>query len=124
VLSDRATSAPWGLFGGHSARPAHYVVNPESDDPMPVSSKSTTALEPGDVASVQTPGGGGYGDPTERDPQTVLEDVVDGKVSVDAAREEYGVVVDEEVPAVDEAATRRCRENLRDDTGPDGGEQR
>jgi N-methylhydantoinase B len=122
ALSDRAKSEPWGLFGGHSARPAHYVINPDGDGPMPVSSKSTTNLEPGDVASVQTPGGGGYGDPTERDPERVLTDVVNEKISVEAAREEYGVVV--ENGAVDEAATRERREELRGEAATDGGERR
>ena len=68
-------------------------------------SKSTTRLDPGDIASVQTPGGGGYGDPHERDPDRVLEDVRNGKVSVEAAREEYGVVVDTDSWTVDEDAT-------------------
>ncbi|WP_137285701.1 hydantoinase B/oxoprolinase family protein [Halorussus salinisoli] len=132
ALTDRAKSAPWGLFGGHSARPANYVINPESDDPVPVSSKSTTTLGPGDVASVQTPGGGGYGDPTERDPQKVLEDVVNGKVAVEAAREEYGVVVDLEAREVDEEATRERRAELAgsdatemtEGDATDGGERR
>jgi N-methylhydantoinase B len=124
ALTDRAKSEPWGLFGGHSARPAHYVINPESDEPTTVSSKSTTNLNPEDVASVQTPGGGGYGDPTERDPQKVLEDVVNEKVSVEAAREEYGVVVDPEARTIDEGATRERRENLRENAASDGGESR
>lgn len=124
ALTDRAKSEPWGLFGGYSARSAHYVIDPESDEPMPVSSKSTTNLEPGDVASVQTPGGGGYGDPLDRDPQKVLEDVVNEKVSIEAAREEYGIVVDRETREIDEAATRERRRELRDDAAADGGEQR
>jgi N-methylhydantoinase B len=61
------------------------------------------------VVSVQTPGGGGYGDPLERDPEAVREDVVNGKVSVDRAREAYGVVVDPETGEVDEAATAERR---------------
>ncbi|MFB6221022.1 MAG: hydantoinase B/oxoprolinase family protein [Halolamina sp.] len=117
ALSDRAKSEPWGLFGGHSARPAHYAINPDGDDPTPVSSKSTTNLDPGDVASVQTPGGGGYGDPTERDPQRVLDDVRNDKVSVEAAREEYGVVVDKDARTVDTEATRERRAQLRDAAG-------
>jgi N-methylhydantoinase B len=121
LLTDRATSAPWGLFGGHSASPARYVINPDTDDPMQVSSKSTTKLDPNDVASVQTPGGGGYGDPTERPPEAVLRDVVDGKVSVEAAREEYGVVVDADDRTVDTDATERTRRRMADDAA-DGGE--
>jgi N-methylhydantoinase B len=47
-------------------------------------------VQPGDVFHHRTAGGGGYGDPRERDPQAVAEDVRDGKVSAEAAREHYG----------------------------------
>ncbi len=112
VLSERAKSEPWGLFGGKSARPARYLLNPDADDERDLGSKSTTKLAPGDVASVQTPGGGGYGDPLERPPEKVLEDVRDDKVSVAAAREEYGVVIED--GEVDETATRERREEIRE----------
>lgn len=128
LLTDRAKSKPWGLFGGHSGHAANYVINPDSDDPVTVSSKSTTKLEPNDVASVQTPGGGGYGDPIERPPEKVCRDVINEKVSVEAAAEEYGVVVDLESRSVDEAATERRRSSTTTpaelaEAGPtDGGE--
>jgi N-methylhydantoinase B len=109
VLADRATSPPRGLFGGRNGATARYCVNPDGADPVDLGSKQQVALAPGDVASVQTPGGGGYGDPLERDPEAVREDVVNGKVSVDRAREAYGVVVDPETGEVDEAATAERR---------------
>jgi len=56
--------------------------------------------------------GGGYGDPLERDPQLVLEDVIDGLVSAMAAREVYGVVLDEKKEAADLGKTRSLRANL------------
>jgi len=113
VLSDRTKNRPWGLFGGHAARPAKYVINPD-DDPKVVSSKSTTKLESSDIASVQTPGGGGYGDPTERSPERVLIDVVNEKISVEKAQEEYGVVVDKDDRSVVEAATKARREEMNE----------
>ncbi len=116
LLTERATSRPWGLFGGRPGSAARYLVNPETD-PVDVGSKSTTKLAPGEVGSIQTPGGGGYGDPLERDPEAVLEDVRDGKVSVEAAADEYGVVVDEARDAVDGAATA----DRRGETAPDAG---
>lgn len=119
LLTDRATSRPWGLFGGRPGRPARYRINPETD-PVEVGSKSTTQLSPGEVGSIQTPGGGGYGDPLERDPAAVLADVRDGKVSVEAAASEYGVVIDGTNDAVDTAATAARREAIRD--GRDGGD--
>ena len=61
----------------------------------------------GDVFSHVSAGGGGCGDPFTRDPARVLADVLDDKVSGEAARELYGVVI--EGGAIDEAATRRLR---------------
>ena len=98
LLTDRTESRPWGVFGGHAARPARFYRNPETAEETTLASKSTTTLDPGDVVSVQTPGGGGYGDPLERDPEAVLEDVRDGKVSVSKAEGAYGVVVNDGAP--------------------------
>ncbi|MCD2204590.1 hydantoinase B/oxoprolinase family protein [Halobacterium sp. KA-6] len=112
ILSDRAKSSPWGLFGGESGRRAHYVMNPDTDNRKDVSSKSTTTLDSGGVASIQTPGGGGYGDALERNPEAVLEDVRDEKVSVEAAREAYGVIVTND-GNLDRKATRDRREVTR-----------
>lgn len=114
VLSDRSKFAPWGLFGGEDGAKARYLIDPDSADEVEVSSKSTTRLEDGQVASIQTPGGGGYGDPLERDPALVLEDVINEKVSVEKARETYGVVVDLDARTVDEEATAAQREAIRE----------
>jgi len=126
VLSDRAKFAPWGLFGGEDAAPARYVVDPGTEGEREVASKSTTLLDPSQVASIQTPGGGGYGDPLERDPELVLQDVVNGKVSAEKARSVYGVVVDRENQDVDREATERIRRELQSEAGgevtADGGE--
>jgi N-methylhydantoinase B len=72
-----------------------------------VPSKARLQLAAGDVLRVLTGGGGGYGDPFERAPEAVLADVLDQKVSPDAARERYGVVI--ECEAIDEPATERLR---------------
>jgi N-methylhydantoinase B len=61
----------------------------------------------GDVFRHVSAGGGGYGDPLVRDPARVLADVLDEKVSVDAARQLYGVAIKE--GAIDEVSTRRLR---------------
>ena len=67
-------------------------------------------IRQGDTFTHVSAGGGGFGDAFERDPAAVLADVVDGKVSVDAARERYGVVVvDGEVDATATAEARRGR---------------
>ncbi|MBI5877902.1 MAG: hydantoinase B/oxoprolinase family protein [Chloroflexi bacterium] len=90
VLADRDREGPHGLFGGHAGLKAEYVLNP--DGAMRVlSSKTTVELEPGDVVSYRTCGGGGYGDPREREPERVRRDVRDGKVSAERARTVYGI---------------------------------
>ncbi|MFB6359795.1 MAG: hydantoinase B/oxoprolinase family protein, partial [Halobacteriales archaeon] len=112
LLTDRAESRPWGLFGGQPGTAARYRINPDTA-PETVGSKSTTQLAPGEVGSIQTPGGGGYGDPLNRAPAAVLEDVRDGKVSVEAAATDYGVIIDD--GSVDEVATERRRAERRAD---------
>ena len=116
VLAERADSRPWGLFGGRPGRAAEYGVYTADDgDPddsersyTALRSKATVSLAPGDVVSVRTPGGGGYGDPLERPRAAVRDDVVDGKLSRACAREEYGVVVDAD-GAVDDERTDELR---------------
>jgi len=109
ILSDKARFAPWGLFGGADARPAQYLLNPDSPRARALPSKITVQLEPGDVVSIQTPGGGGCEPPLTREPARVAADVAQGKVSAERARTVYGVVVDPQTLAVDEAATAARR---------------
>ena len=122
LLTDRTMSEPWGLFGGHSASPSRFVRNPGADAESELNSKSTTQLDPNDVVSIQTPGGGGYGDPLERDPENVLTDIRNEKVSVQKAHEEYGVVLTDDGTAVDEDATQERRETLHESAANDGGD--
>ena len=93
-------------------RKAFYILNPDgpAGDKTELTSKCVIELKPGDTVSFQTPGGGGYGPPEERDPELVLRDVIGGKVNRDRATKHYGVVVDERTNAIDEAATIRARE--------------
>jgi N-methylhydantoinase B len=70
---------------------------------------SNTAFEAGGAITNLTGGGGGWGNAFEREPERVAEDVKQGFVSVDAAKRDYGVVVDPKTFAVDEAATKELR---------------
>jgi N-methylhydantoinase B len=76
-------------------------------------SKERLILQPGTEVILRLPGGGGYGDPFERDPELVRADVVDGYVSVEAARTAYGVVIDPATLEVDWEATRALRGGAR-----------
>jgi N-methylhydantoinase B len=108
ILADRDREGPGGLFGGCAAPPAEYVLNPEGKAKR-LASKTTVDLARGDVVSYRTCGGGGYGAPRERDPVRVLWDVRNGKVSVDRARDVYGVVIDTAAWRVDAERTARMR---------------
>jgi len=70
-------------------------------------------LKPGDVVTIDSAGGGGYGNPFERDPELVEKDVLEGYVSIEKAREEYGVVIDPNTLKVDKPATKLLRETIR-----------
>src|SRR5215510_2822616 len=109
--SERHYTSPWGLFGGRAASRWQTSVQRKDGSLEQVPSKSRLTLAAGDVLRVLTGGGGGHGDPFERSPAAVLDDVLDGKVSLQAARESYGVVIAAEM--VDEAATRRLRSAAR-----------
>jgi N-methylhydantoinase B len=108
ILADRDREGPWGLFGGLAGRRAEYLLDPESEA-VRLSSKVTLDVGPGQVISYRTCGGGGYGDPADRDPSRVLADVRAGKVSVDRARDVYRVCIDPKAWTVDEVATARLR---------------
>ena len=112
ILSDKARYAPWGLFGGGPARPAKYILNPDTPAARELPSKITFQLAPGDVVSVQTPGGGGTASPLERDPSRVAADVAQGKISAERARAVYGVVVDPATQALDAPATAEARARM------------
>jgi N-methylhydantoinase B len=75
------------------------------------------AVRKGDLYRHVSAGGGGFGPPCERDPQAVLEDVLDGKVSVEAASDLYGVVLSFDPPSVDEAGTAARRLALQEPPG-------
>jgi N-methylhydantoinase B len=92
ILADRDRFGPWGALGGHDAKVAEYVHIRDGVETR-LGSKVTVELEAGDVISVRTCGGGGYGPPEERDPELVRRDVREGKISPERARDVYGVAI-------------------------------
>lgn len=67
-------------------------------------------IQPGEIAANMNPGGGGFGNPFEREPRKVVEDVRNGLVSIEGARLDYGVIIsDQETLTIDEAATAKAR---------------
>jgi len=90
----KTKSAPWALDGGAQPDPNQVIVHPGTDRERRVSTKRTPVV-PGDRVTLLTAGGGGHGDPRDRDPEAVRADVAEGYVSPAAAREVYGVDVDD-----------------------------
>jgi N-methylhydantoinase B len=107
ILADRDRSGPHGVFGGHAGRIAEYVHIRDGVEAR-LSSKTTLELVPGDVISVRTCGGGGYGPPEEREPERVLRDVLEGKVDSDRARDVYRVAIADR--RIDEERTKELRQ--------------
>jgi N-methylhydantoinase B len=121
-VADRSILSCWGLKGGRAGAPFRVTVDPGGsrerilpglvdDEPIPA----------GTLVRVETTGGGGWGDPLEREPALVCLDVAQGKVSARAAEEAYGVVVvggDDGEWRYDASATAARRDRLRAARGP------
>jgi N-methylhydantoinase B len=100
-MSDRHHNRPWGLFGGHSGGTAgtwHMAANTTEWRTIDVafnkvspSKWSNVPIGPGDRMRFQTPGGGGWGEPSERSQDRVREDLAEGYISPQQAREVYGL---------------------------------
>jgi N-methylhydantoinase B len=111
VRSDRRDHRPFGLYGGSPGQPSENYLNPETDDRL-IPSKLTMTIHKGDVFRHVLAGGGGWGDPLERDSLAVLRDVRNEILSPDRAKADYGVVVDTANWRVDAAATQRLRAQI------------
>jgi len=104
----KTVSAPWGLEGGGPAQPNRIVIDPGTAQEV-VKGGGLNVLDTGGVLVNDTGGGGGWGDPRQRDPAAVASDVRNGFVSAGAARADYGVVVDPLTFDVDLPATVDAR---------------
>lgn len=92
---DRSRFSPWGVQGGDNGAVSAFAVNPGTKAERQLENSDVVRVDPGDIVRVTGPGGGGYGPAHERDVDAVLKDVRLGHVSGRAAREYYGVAVDE-----------------------------
>jgi N-methylhydantoinase B/oxoprolinase/acetone carboxylase alpha subunit len=108
IRSDRRAHRPYGLYGGLPGAPSTNILTREDgDEELPT--MISTIMSAGERIYHHMAGGGGWGDPHDRPADEVASDVRDDKVSLGAARELYGVVLDERTLAVDEAATAELR---------------
>ena len=107
-----------GICGGEPGAPNKLTLKVGSDDPVVVKDTADwVPLEPGERVVYDYGGGGGWGNPIDRDPQAVLDDVLDEYVSVEGAHRDYGVVLtgslEDLTLAVDVDATARERASRR-----------
>ena len=112
VRSDKRDFPPHGLFSGKNGKPSKNILNPDSKQKiLPVLMTEVEALNRGDVFRHIMAGGGGYGDPLKRKPELVLKDVIEEKVTIAGAKEDYGVVIIKtaEKFLVDSFATKKLR---------------
>jgi N-methylhydantoinase B len=109
ILAERNKIPPWGLNEGKPGALGEFFLLGSDGTRRKLNSKSSFGMMKGDILIIRTPGGGGFGNPCERDPQLVLRDVLNGFVSIIAANQEYGVAVDLSSKEIDWKLTGRLR---------------
>lgn len=121
-VADRSILSCWGLKGGRAGKPFRVTVDPGGRDERQLDGLvDDEPLAAGTLVRIDTTGGGGWGDPLERDARLVAHDVTQGKVSPEAARSEYGVefvALADNGYEVDERATSLLRDQMRAVRGP------
>jgi N-methylhydantoinase B len=110
-VMDHGRFGPQGVLGGQDGMPNAVTIyrNSEKYIPKHLSKDQDIPITPGDIVSVGTPGGGGFGDPWKRPPELVLQDVKRGYYTPEQAREMFGVVLWNNLTGVDNQATTALR---------------
>ena len=113
MRSDRRRHLPYGLAGGYPGTPSWNIINPGAEQRvLPAMPMEAIRLAKGDVFCHISAGGGGHGSPLEREPERVLEDVLEERLSTEYARHVYGVVIDPASMVVDPDATDQLRHEM------------
>jgi len=121
---ERFLFPPWGSAGGRAGAMSRVVLNLGGPDEQEIGKFDRLQPKAGDVITIMTPGGGGYGDPFTRDPLRVAADVRSGLVSVEAAECDYGVMINALDFSVDATATAALRSGVPARNGFDFGPRR
>lgn len=119
---DRSHFQPWAILGGAPGQSGSFMLNPETPDAVDLGNTDAVRLVPGDVLRVISPSGAGRGDPATRDPAAVLRDIEAGRVTIEGARRDYGVVIVD--GAVQDAETAALRAAMPKRKGFDPGPTR
>jgi N-methylhydantoinase B len=123
VTADRVLLGCYGVAGGKAGKPFLVTVDPEEEKRKLSGLVDGAPVPKGRIVQIETTGGGGWGDPLTREPERILLDVIQGKVSLEAARDDYGTVLVRDGSTfgftLDTVATEALRANLRASrTGP------
>jgi N-methylhydantoinase B len=110
--ANRRGCPAWGLWGGKPGESGGYYLRGAGEGEYRMMHGSHKPVTADSEVIVRTGGGGGWGDPLERAPEAVRRDVIEEFVSKEAARDEYGVVLGDDL-SVDDAATRALRQSLK-----------
>lgn len=94
ILAERTKNPPWGIKGGQPGALGEFWLHKKTGQKIKLPSKTTIKIAEGDKLIIKTPGGGGYGDPLERSPDKVLNDVTNGLVTKNSAETQYGVIIE------------------------------
>jgi N-methylhydantoinase B len=90
---DRTRFCGWGIYGGRAGKPSSFTLDSSDGKRRTLRNLDVVAATPGDIIRISSPGGGGYGSPLERPIDEVVADVACGFVTVETARNDYGVVI-------------------------------
>jgi N-methylhydantoinase B len=121
IRSMKHVIPPNGCAGGSTGRPGDIWINPDTTEAKRLPTRyADYPLRQGDTFRLDSPGGGGHGDPLAREPQRVLDDVHEGNISPEAAERDYGVVLKPDGGdwTIDTTATATRRRQIRSDRKP------
>jgi len=119
TVTERTAFACFGVNGGKWGAPGYSLKNPgTAEEEYVYFSRDAIPAKVGEMVRLVTPGGGGWGDPLEREIESVRLDVERKLVSLESARRDYGVIMDPDSLEVDRSATETLRRRLADERGP------
>jgi N-methylhydantoinase B len=121
-IADRSILSCWGVCGGKAGRPFEVMIDPEGPAQRLADALADGEFVPaGTLIRIRTTGGGGWGDPLDREVPLVVRDVAQGKVSRAGAAEDYGVLITglDDAPAADMEGTISLRLTMKEER-PDG----
>ncbi|HBE77575.1 MAG TPA: hydantoin utilization protein B [Firmicutes bacterium] len=112
---ERLRFQPWGLSGGKAGALGSVVMNPGFSTEECIPKINTLSPQPGEIVSIRSPGGGGWGNPFRRDPELIISEIRNGLLTKQQALKEYGLVI-QDLPGheitEDEKATAELRQKM------------